>query len=321
MASAPWLRLLRSLNLNHLLTFVVVADTRSFRLAAARMHISQSAISVQIRQLEQRLGVSLFHRTTRSVQLSDQGKRLFAVAKRVSEDIYQVAVGLRDEADLQRGQVVMAVLPSLAATVLPHVLREFAVLHPRLEIRLRDIDSKRALELIREGDADIGLLSRTEQGQDLRFTTLFRDDFVAVIPARGHGLSARSTVGAKVLATCSLVLNPRGVDSRETLETIFRAQGITLQPRQEVIGAHALVALVAAGFGVGILPRLALVGIDMSGCKTLELREGADREIGVVVAANRSESPATKALRQFLESRGPLYRSMQHPRRRRPFDR
>ena len=106
------------------------------------MHISQSAISVQIRQLEERSGVSLFHRTTRSVQLSDQGKRLFAVAKRVSEDIYQVAVGLRDEADLQRGQVVMAVLPSLAATVLPHVLREFAVLHPRLEIRLRDIDSQ-----------------------------------------------------------------------------------------------------------------------------------------------------------------------------------
>lgn len=108
--------LLSRINLNHLPGFLAVAEHSSFRAAAQRMHISQSALSVQIRQLEQMLGVPLFHRTTRSVNLTSEGQRLHSVARRVTEELGQVAAALQEDAQLQRGVVNVAVLPSLAAT-------------------------------------------------------------------------------------------------------------------------------------------------------------------------------------------------------------
>ncbi|QJW83351.1 LysR family transcriptional regulator [Ramlibacter terrae] len=109
-------QLLERLNLNHLPAFLAVAEHCSFRAAAQRMHISQSALSVQIRQLERMLGVPLFHRTTRSVNLTAEGQRLQAVARRATEELGQIAMELREDAQLQRGVVNVAVLPSLAAT-------------------------------------------------------------------------------------------------------------------------------------------------------------------------------------------------------------
>lgn len=310
------LELLRRLTLNQLLGFMVVAETRSFRSAAARIHISQSALSVQIRQLEQALGVPLFHRTTRSVNLTEEGRRLNAVARRVSADLSQVALELKEEAQLQRGVITVAVLPSLAASMMPRAMREFAALHPGIEIRLRDADSMRALELVRRGEADIGVLSRNEELHELRFGALFREDFLAVVPAAGHPLSARARVGARELAAFPLLLNPRGVDTREALETVFRAAGVVPQPAQELIGTHALVSLVGAGFGLSVLPRMALLGLNLSRCKLLDLREAVSREIGVVLSTKRSESPAAVAFREFLEAAGARYGPDQRHKRK-----
>jgi DNA-binding transcriptional LysR family regulator len=307
MSKSPGIELLRRLNLNQLLGFMTVAETRSFRSAAARIHISQSALSVQVRQLEEALGVPLFHRTTRSVTLTEEGRRLNSVARRVSAELSQVALELKEEAQLQRGVITVAVLPSLAAGMMPQAMREFAAIHPGIEIRLRDADSTRALELVRQGEADIGVLSRNDQLHGLRFSALFREDFLAVVPAAGHPLSGRVRVGARQLAAYPLLLNPRGVDTREALEAMFRAARIVPQPTQELIGTPALVSLVGAGFGVSVLPRMAFLGLDLARCRLLELREAAGREIGVVLSTKRSESPATVAFREFLEAAGARY--------------
>jgi LysR family carnitine catabolism transcriptional activator len=302
MSSLAWFPVLHHLNLNYLLSFMAVAETRSFRSAAAQIHISQSALSVRVRQLEEELGVPLLHRTTRSVQLTHEGQRLYAVAKRISTDICQVALELKEEAALQRGVVTVAVLPSLASTLLPRAMKAFAEQHPGIDLRLRDVDSKRAPELVRQGDADIAVMSRNEQLHDLRFIPLFNDEFLAVVPATGHALSGRSRVRPSELAAYPLLLNPRGVDLRETLQALLRDAGVVPQPAQELIGSHALVSLVSAGFGVSILPRMALSGLDLSRCRLLRLQPRAGRAIGIVLPVNRSESPAVAAFRQFLEA-------------------
>ena len=166
--AAPQPRALpRRLNHNHLPVFLAVAESGSFRSAAARLHVSQSALSVQVRQLEDVFGVPLFHRTTRSVSLTGEGERLLPVVRRLTGDIAQVAMELREEAQLQRGVTTIAVLPSLAAALMPGILRDFAALHPGVQVHLRDAASKNAFERVRPGEVDMGLLSSGDNLQEL----------------------------------------------------------------------------------------------------------------------------------------------------------
>src|SRR5690554_2990935 len=117
-----WYAALQRLNLTRILAFLVVAEERSFRAAANRMHVSQSAVSVQIKQLESALGLALFHRTTRSVALTKEGALLFEVAQRFTTELFQATVVLREEANLQHGIVVVAAMPALAVTLLPPLM-------------------------------------------------------------------------------------------------------------------------------------------------------------------------------------------------------
>ncbi|MCJ0764365.1 LysR family transcriptional regulator [Variovorax terrae] len=303
MKQLPWFQALHPLNLNHLLTFMAVAEVRSFRTAAGLVHLSQSALSVQVKQLEDALGVAVLHRTTRSVTLTREGERLYAVIKPLVNEVAQVASELKGEAALQRGVVRVAVLPSLASTLLPQVIRGFNALHPGIDIRMQDVDSRRALELVRDGEVDISLMSRNMRLLDMAFEPLFQDDFLAVVPAAGHPLSARSRVRARDLAAFPLLLNPRGVDLREALERIFEADGIQVQPTQELTGTHALVSLVGLGLGVSVQPRISLYGLDLSRCRLLDFLPRSSREIGVVTLRHRSASPAIAAFRGFMASR------------------
>jgi DNA-binding transcriptional LysR family regulator len=263
-------------------------------------------LSVQIRQLERMLGVPLFHRTTRSVNLTAEGQRLHGVARRVAEELGQIALELRENAQLRRGVVNVAVLPSLAATWVPRAMRAFATLHPGVDIRLRDADSRHCADLVRQGDVHMALMSRNTAVAvvaDMDFKRLFRDYFVAVVPA-GHALSSRKTVALVDLAKQPLLLNPRGVDLREILHEMFQAEKLAPHVAQELVGTHALLALVASGFGVSIQPRMALSGLATPGCSVLKLRGGAGRDIGVMLSTRRSHAPATLAFKDFLAEQG-----------------
>jgi LysR family carnitine catabolism transcriptional activator len=300
---------LRRVNLTHLISFVVIADTSSFRAAAAQLHVSQSALSVHIRQLEAALGVSLFHRTTRSVTLTRAGERVQATARRLCGDLVQVVAELREEADLQRGETIVATLPSLATTMMPRVMREFATRHPGIVVRLRDVTSRGVVELLQRGEADIGVLSWSQPLSDLTFQPLVEDDLLAVLP-NTHPLSKRARISLNDLAGSPLLLNPRGVDLREMLEVRLRAAGLAVAPVQEIVGAPALVALVSEGLGVAILPEMALPAGKMPGCTAVRIRDAGCRQIGVAWLARRSLSPATDAFRRFLVDLRPAsYRS------------
>lgn len=300
--SPTWLAQLQRLHLNRVLSFVAVADAQSFRAAAARLHVSQSALSVQVRELERELGTPLLHRTTRSVALTPEGQRLHAVMQRVGPDLAQVMAELRGEAALQRGVVTVAVLPSLAAPLLARAMRSFALRYPGISIRPKDVDSQRATQMVRQGEVDMGLLSLSEAAHDLCFEPLLRDELVALVPAQGHALSARSRLRLADLAAHPLLLNPRGVALRELLESLFRREGLSPQPAQEMVGAHALMAMVGLGFGVSVLPRLALCGSDLSLCRVVALQPQAAREIGIVSVRGRSPSPARAAFGAFLQA-------------------
>ncbi|WP_243463738.1 LysR family transcriptional regulator [Bordetella bronchiseptica] len=225
-----WLGVLRRINLNQLASFAAVADRGSFRAAAAQLHISQSALSVQVQQLEAALGVKLLHRDTRTVRLTDEGRRLEQVFSLSGRELARVLAQLRDEGRLQKGAIVLAVLPSLAATFLPPLMRAFQARFPGIRIRMHDADSRRAHEQIQQGAVDIAVTSRSPHNEEVGFQPLFEEPLLAVVPAADALFRSRASASLELLARRPLLLNPRGVDLRERLETLFRAAGIAAAP-------------------------------------------------------------------------------------------
>jgi len=300
MMQRDWYQLLSRVNLNQLLTFQVVAEEKSFRAAAARMHISQSAVSVQIQRLESVLGVPLFHRTTRSVALTRQGLALAGVAARVSTDLLETATALREEAQLERGTVTVVALPTFAYMLLPRLMRRYAQLHPSVEVRLLDFDSPAALNALRKGDADLAVLARTADMDDFDFHPLFHDELVVLIPAGSTMFDGRTVVPPDDVASQQLVLSPQGAQTRELVEGIFSEANCALQVHQQCQRPQTLLALVEHGFGITILPRTAVVDIDLSRLQIVKLRPAPMREVGIVTMRNLSHSPAARSFKEFL---------------------
>lgn len=300
MTQRDWYQILSRLNLNQLLTFLVVSEENSFRSAALRMHISQSAVSVQVQQLENALGVPLFHRTTRSVGLTREGLVLASVARRVRADVLEATTAFREEADLQRGIVSVVAMPTFAYMLLPRLMHRYRELHPNVEVRLLDFDSQAGLQALQDGEADLAVLARTEEMDSFDFVPLFRDEFVVLVPAASNMFDGRSEVRVEDVAREPLVLSPEGAQTRALVQQIFSQAHCEPKVRQECQRPQTLLALVENGFGIAILPRTTLVDINLSGLKMVRLTSRPTREVGIATMRNLSQSPAAKSFQEFL---------------------
>lgn len=289
-----------NLTLSQLASFVAVAETRSFRLAAERLRVSPPAISARIAQLEDTLGVRVLERTTRSVALTGEGLRLLAAAGRSLRDLEGITEELRREASLDSGRVVVATLPSLAATLLPPAMARFRQVHPGVQIVLRDFYSGRALEELGRGEAAFAVLSDIPDQPDFIFEPLRRDECFAVMP-RDHRLASRRSLTLAELVRHPLLLSANGTGLRQTVEDAFRREGLTLQPAQEALNLTTLLGLTEAGFGITFVPGIFAKRLDLSALRMVPLRpQLMTRELGLVTRRGGFlQAPAT-ALVTFL---------------------
>lgn len=305
MTHRDWYRVLSRLNLNQVLTFLVVAEEKSFRSAALRMHLSQSAVSVQIQQLERMLGVPLFHRTTRSVVPTRDGMALAEVAQRVSAELADITTRLREEAQLQKGLVTVVAMPTFAYMLLPQLMCRYAELYPNVEVRLLDFDSPRALQMLQQGDADLAVLARTREMEAFEFIHLFEDELVVLSPADSHLFEGRQEVGIEEVAREQLLLSPSGTQTRALVDQIFARAQCQPRVRQECQRPQTLLALVEHGLGIAILPRTAVIDINLSRVRIASLESRPMREVGIVSQRNMSLSPAAQSFKDFLSHAKP----------------
>lgn len=302
MRPRDWYPALSRVNLNQLLSFLVVAEEKSFRAAATRMHLSQSAVSVQVQQLEAVLGVALFHRTTRSVALTREGLVLADAARRLTDELVDAANALREQAALQRGLVRVVAMPTFAYMLLPELMSTYARRHPQVDVRLLDVDSTGALPMLQQGEADLAVLARTPDMDDFDFTHLFRDELVVLAPAGSQLFADPQAATPQEVVRQRLVLTPRGTQTRALVEGIFN--GLDEQPRvqQECHRPQTLLALVEHGFGLTILPSTAVVDINLSRLRVVRLATRPMREVGIVTMRNLALSPAARSFKEYLGS-------------------
>lgn len=281
--------------------FLVLCETLSFRRTAERVHLSQPAVTGVIARLEEALGVRLFDRSTRQVQLTGPGQVFLAQAQRLRHMTEEAVRAVREVAALQVGQVAMAAMPSLVATVVPQAFARFRAAHPGIGLQIMDTLSGPAFELVRAGRVDFALTAANPAYADLDYLPLASDGFVLLIP-QDHALaSQRDPLDWAEVAELPHISMPLPSSVRQYADAAFLEHRIRFTPQFELEHLASLKALVAAGLGVAALPELAAnVGSDEGMVRRPLRSPDLRRPIGLVTLRGRSLSPAAQAMVEVL---------------------
>lgn len=302
---------LPDLSTRQLRAFLALAEQRSFTRAAEALHLSQPAFSALIRALEEALDTRLFDRSTRSVELTPEGRLFESSARQLLGDFGAALGTLRDHLQLRTGRVSLAVLPSLAAGWLPAILAEYKAQWPGVEIQLRDALSDDCIDLLRAGAVDFALAATGPHTTGLATEVLCSDGFHLVC-RKDHPL-ARLKVGAiklKDLAPYPFVHLARNSSVRQRLDAAVHP--MQLNTVLEVEHLATVAGMVEAGLGISVVPALTLFHFERPALVTHALKlPGLKRRIYVVRRAGESLSVAAEALRElivdrFTEAKGTL---------------
>jgi len=289
-------------DLADLRAFLAVADQGSFRAASETLHLSQSALSRRVDKLEDALGVALFTRTTRKVELTTVGRAFVHRARNVLTELESALLGIQDVADRLSGEVTLACVPSAVAHFLPMVFGEFHRRYPGIRIRLLDESSADVLMAVTRGDSDFGVTYIGTQESDIDFRPLIEEAFVLACPA-SHPLAQRKTVDWADLCDHPYIALAQGSGNRFLIDQALAFS--TSRPRWfcEVNHVPALVSLVVAGLGVGVLPRMALPPEGHAGLKAVPLtRPQVSRTLGLISRRGRPLAAAAQLLYDLLMS-------------------
>ena len=243
------------MDLRTLRSFVALAESLHFGRAAARLGIAQPCLTQQMQRLERELGVALFDRSQRRVQLTaagevllDEGRRLLAQAERV--------VALTERAGRgEVGRLVLGVAESASYAILPELLRAYRRAYPDVDLAVRMMTTAAQVAAVRTGEIDAGLARLPVDTEGLAARTI-RVDPVAVLLPEGHRLAGASAVTLPELAGEPLVIYPAAPRTSwvDFMLSVFREAGVEPGPMHEASDTFTAMALVAAGLGITLVP-------------------------------------------------------------------
>jgi DNA-binding transcriptional LysR family regulator len=241
------------LNLRQVRAFLTVARVGSFTRAAGLLHISQPALTVQIRKLEESLDTRLFDRTSRSVALTAMGRDLLPVLQRATEDLDAVLFNAHGISAGKRGVVRIAALPSFAASLLPAIILRSRRSNPALSFVVKDAIASRVNEMVRAEDVDIGLTGGDLSDAEIDVIHSGQDRLCLVYPSN-HPIARRRKIAIQHLVEVPLVLTTTGTSVRATVDAAFARLGRLPMVACEATYMMTAVAMVRAGLGLSILP-------------------------------------------------------------------
>jgi DNA-binding transcriptional LysR family regulator len=241
------------MELRQLEYFVAVAQEANFTRAAERVHISQSGVSAQIRQLERELGAELFDRSGRQATLTIAGKAALEHARAVLDSANAVAQSVGEVTGLLRGHLTIGMVIGCTITPLFDALAAFHAAHAGIEIALLEDSSDRLVDGVRAGSLDVALIGTSGAiPPGLEALTIIREPLVAAVPA-GHPLAARRLVRLADVVGYPIVCMPTGTGIRAVFDQACAAAGSTPTIALQASAADAIADLATRGLGVAIL--------------------------------------------------------------------
>ena len=285
------------MELRHLRYFVTVAEELHFGRAAARLFIAQPPLSQQIQQLERELGVSLFARTSRRVQLTPAGEAFFVEARQILQSVEQAAETAKRAARGETGWLGIGFAASATYDLLPAVLHDFRALYPEVELSLQELNAAEQAHALEEKTIHVGFARPYAPHSGSVVGAVLREAFLAALPEM-HPLTGQASLPLSALAEQPFISFPE-LPKPSYAEAVRQAcEGTGFMPHvvQEVREMQTAISLVAAGFGIALLPA-SVQHLHRDGVEYRPLTEPAPRTELAVVSRLDDPSPA---LQNFL---------------------
>jgi len=293
--------------LRQLEAFTHVYRLGSLTRAAQVMHLTQSAMSVLLQQLEEVLGLRLFDRTSRSLRPTAAAHEVYETAQRILGEVGQLVAGARGLAEKRRGVLHFGVATSVAATILPEVLLKFKTRYPGIRPVVHDMGPDRLLAPVLERTVEFSIGTPDTRNSALHFEPLLQDS-LGVICRTDHPLAAQKEISWKQLAGEDLITVRRDNAIRVLVDTAMQEAGTAFEPAWEVSYFSTALALTARGLGISVLPGHL---VTFTGNPVLITRPLIDpqveRNLYLITSREHGLSPAAEAmvdmLRKTLDAR------------------
>ncbi|TFU16855.1 hydrogen peroxide-inducible genes activator [Thermus tengchongensis] len=283
------------MTLDQLRYLVALAEEGSFTKAAERVYLTQPALSIQIRRLEEELGVRLFDR--REGKPTEAGRAVVAQARRVLEEVERLKALARGEEGCFQGPFRVGVIPTLAPYLLPHLLPRFTARYPTLEVSVREELTPAILEGLQEGRLDAGLVGTREEGPGLKALPLFEEAFWAYVSPH-HPLYRREAIHPLEVPLEDTWILSEGHCFREQVLAVCRPGLGKRQVEFQSGDLETLILLVEGVGGLTFLPEVALWTLPEA--KRAHLRPlappGAGRTVYLLLREGSLKAPVAKAL-------------------------
>lgn len=291
------------MNLHHLKVFLAVAQAGSVSRGAETLHISQPAVTREIRELEASLGLALFDRHPRGVTPTEGGQRLLQFAERIFALEQAAERDLRDLAGLGHGELILGASATLGAYWLPPLLNRFREQHPGVFVSLQMSNTQEVLQQLDDATISLGFVEGPFPVADYAHHLLARDQLLPVAgPA--HPLAGRQGLYMAELQTHELYLREAGSGARASIEQAYRSHGLEARAAMIGGGTEPLKRLIAGGRGIAWLSQLVVEEELADGrLVQLDVRDlHIERDLHVLWRQGSRLNPAPAALLQMIDS-------------------
>jgi LysR family carnitine catabolism transcriptional activator len=297
-----------NITVNQIIAFSTVARTCSFVEAAIQLHLTQPTLSITIKNLEETLGGKLFARTTRRVTLTPEGKAFYPVAKRLLEDWNQSLQDVQNHFKLLRGKLELAAMPTYTINVLPTILSNFHQLYPAINITVHDVIAESVVEMVREGRCELGIDFEPSNAPDLDFQPLFKDRFVAILPAKHPHLDTKRLRWTDILEHPHISLQ-RPASIRTLIDQALAEKDLVLTPSFESHQLGSIGRMVHQGLGLSVVPSTSRPQMEEMGliCRAIS-SPVIIHQLGIVTRRQTVLSTAASAMKTLIEKTNKIVR-------------
>ena len=285
------------MDLKQLRSFVAVARTLNFGRAATQLYLSQSALSVQIQNLEAYLGVPLLERNRRRVRLTAAGEAVLSDSEELLQRTADIELRARKIGSGEIGHLRVGFVASATESLIPAIVLAFHKLYPGVNLDLKNLPTVQQIDALKSGSIDVGFVRLPVTADGLSIDSIHREPFTIVLP-KVHPLASEKALAVRQLAQEPFIAYGRkwAPSFYDHWTTICRKAGFSPHVVQEVAEMDTALVLIAAGIGVAILPQ-GIAKRSRSGIKLKPLpSEKLVSEIGIAVQTSRS----TPLLRHFV---------------------
>ena len=297
------------MNFHQLYLFYTVASHHSFSKAAQALAITQPAVSIQIQELEKSMGVTLFHRRSKGLRVTDAGETVYAYAQQIFALSGKLLETLQEAQDLKTGHLVLGASTTPGEYVLPQAVGQFRRLYPGIQLELIIANTRSIVQRILSGEIDMGMVGERPQQHSGELEIIdYMEDEIVLVAAPNHPMAQLSSLSAQQVVDEGLIVREVGSATRQTAERHLESLGAFPRVALELGSNEAVKQAAAAGGGIGVVSRLGVTAEVKAGILTVLQVEGWNcrRPLTLVYPKDRYLSPAQRAFRSFLIDRKPV---------------